>query len=426
MKGHVSVEKDAEVATIKVSTNVANDVKVTLNSAIESIIAKEGVLSSESKIDKAETKYEIGKDNTVAIGDAVAMVDGTLYDTFDNAFDAARNGKELVLLKDVTLNKIYQVEKINLSGCNIAFEKKTYFSIKFASTFHVTGTGLIYEKDPYYSVIMVANEEMTSEKAVLTIDKNVTLQGWAGLFVDSYNANGHWKNQYNFEANIYGTLIGVKDTSGDTGPAVYVNGSNQYTGADGIKVNIYQTAKLHGSGNGVYAAGYAEWVVYEGALIEGDITGFEIRAGKLTMNGGKIIGKGTPTSSTPNGNGSTSTGVGLAVAQHTTKLPIEVTVNGGTITGYTAIDQKNPQNNDSEAVSKVKVTLKGGTFECYDKGMVVAYFENYEVVTEQGATIASAIFSSGYKLQKNDKGCYRFVPLSFESDNAQSSWADVK
>ena len=73
-------------------------------------------------------------------------------------------------------------------------------------------------------------------------------------------------------------------------------------------------------------------------------------------------GFGTFTAS-PNGNGSTSGNVALAIAQHTTKLPIEVTIHDGTLKGGAAVVQDNPQNNDDEAISKVKLNIENGFYQ---------------------------------------------------------------
>lgn len=115
-----------------------------------------------------------------------------------------------------------------------------------------------------------------------------------------------------------------------------------------------------------------------GGVIEGS-TGIEIRAGKLVVNGGTIIGTAVPTTILPNGNGNTTTGAGVAVAQHTTKLDLDVVVNGGTIKGYTALYESNPQKNDAEAIAKVKLSVKGGTFAAINGGKNSIYAEDFKL-----------------------------------------------
>lgn len=106
------------------------------------------------------------------------------------------------------------------------------------------------------------------------------------------------------------------------------------------------------------------------------------------MNGGTITGNGIPTDVTPNGNGTTTDGVGIAVAQHTTKLPINVTINGGTISGYTALYQSDPENNGDEAIAKITMDVKGGEFRNTNGGTVSVYSEN------KSAFISGGYFSS--------------------------------
>ena len=54
-----------------------------------------------------------------------------------------------------------------------------------------------------------------------------------------------------------------------------------------------------------------------------------MRAGTLTMSDGEVVGNGPELVVNASDNGSTTDGAGIAVAQHTTKLPVKVTVTGG-------------------------------------------------------------------------------------------------
>ena len=134
----------------------------------------------------------------------------------------------------------------------------------------------------------------------------------------------------------------LKDDSGAYGHAVYINGTVKQAEGTVPVININPGAKVNaeGNGNGIYAAGYAEWNI-DNAYISGG-TGIEIRAGKMNVeNNAQIIGTNVPTTVTPNGNGSTTEGAGIAIAQHTTKLPIDVVINDGTISGFSALYQSN-------------------------------------------------------------------------------------
>ena len=109
-----------------------------------------------------------------------------------------------------------------------------------------------------------------------------------------------------------------------------------------------------------------------GGSVEGE-TGIEIRSGVLEVNGGSISGTGTPIEVEPNGNGSTSSGAGIAIAQHTTKLPIEVSVNGGSVSGFSALYESNPQKNDKGSLEQIEIDVLGGTFEAINGGTSPVY-----------------------------------------------------
>lgn len=90
-------------------------------------------------------------------------------------------------------------------------------------------------------------------------------------------------------------------------------------------------------------------------------TGIEMRAGHLTISGGSTIeATASVFEETPNGNGSTMTGVAVAVSQHTTNLPVSVTIEGGTLKGVKAVYEKDLQGG---AVDNITLSLTGGTFE---------------------------------------------------------------
>ena len=124
--------------------------------------------------------------------------------------------------------------------------------------------------------------------------------------------------------------------------------------------------------------------IVNGGEISG-ATGIEIRSGKLEVNGGKIVGSEVPVEVTSNGSGTTSTGAGIAVSQHTTKLPINVVINDGTIQGYSALYQSNPEKNDADAIAKIKITVKGGKLEAINEGTQVLYSENNLITVEGGS-----------------------------------------
>lgn len=114
-----------------------------------------------------------------------------------------------------------------------------------------------------------------------------------------------------------------------------------------------------------------------GGVINGG-TGIEIRSGKLTINAGTIKGVASNFLKEVNTNGTTTNGVGLAIAQHTTKKPIDVVVNGGSISGQYAIYEWNPHANPKDDIDKIKLTVKDGVFEGFATGVKCVYSEDLD------------------------------------------------
>lgn len=158
---------------------------------------------------------------------------------------------------------------------------------------------------------------------------------------------------------------------------MYVNGQIVDVEGSVPTLNLKSGAVVDGM---IYAAGYAKWNI-DGAAIA-DSAGMEIRAGILNMASGSITGTGTPTEVEPNGNDSTTDGAGLAVAQHGTKLPIEINItggliSGGLISGFTGFYESNPQKNPEADRQKVKLNISGGTILPANGGTNSVYSEDH-------------------------------------------------
>ena len=108
------------------------------------------------------------------------------------------------------------------------------------------------------------------------------------------------------------------------------------------------------------------------------VTGIEIRGGSLVVNGGKIAANGT-FKAEANGNGTTVNGAAIAVAPHSTDLPINVTVVGGEFYGPWSIYEFNSQANRTSATT---IVLKGGLYNA------PVYCENCTV--EEGVTVTNS------------------------------------
>ena len=134
-------------------------------------------------------------------------------------------------------------------------------------------------------------------------------------------------------------------------------------------------AVITANASGIYAAGYGKWNIKD-TTIKGVDTAIEIRAGEMNIEGGTFTASAVPTEVTPNGNGTTSSGSAIAVAQHTTKLPIVVNISGGRFEGYSAFYESNPQKNSDEDIAKVQLKVTGGVFNAINGGAVAVYSED--------------------------------------------------
>lgn len=338
---------------------------------------------SETKTEKSVA--QVGDMFYETLADAVASVpvDGTetTITLLNNAevenYIAINGGKNIVL---------------DLNGHDVVHNGNYLFDV-YNAKFHVTGEGTLFEnvKDGYAPIIARGSATDTADYTVITIDKGVTLKGdYTGIFVAKDAGNGY--HNYGLVINMFGTIDMGAVTDGYHYSGMYVNGSNTVSDGNVMTINLGGATIKNCAGTGIYAAGYAKWNITNSSITSGN-TGIEIRAGELTVNGATVVGNGVPTGVTPNGNGSTTDGAGIAVAQHTTKLPIKVTINSGDISGYSALYQSNPQENDAESVKKVSVAVNGGTFKAINGGTCGVYSENNCVTISGGAftDLASAV-----------------------------------
>lgn len=186
----------------------------------------------------------------------------------------------------------------------------------------------------------------------LSQDKVATLKLGSGLAVISHTyAPVFLVPQNKTDNNVLNAVLVTEAdiTSKCTYAAIQGNGNSHGTS---ITIN---GGKISGELTAIYHPQYGEMTV-NGGEIEG-ATAIEMRAGKLVVNRGTMIGNGDPFESDPNGNGATTLGAAVAAVQHTTKLDLSVEINGGTLQGARAFYQANLQNNGKEALEKISITL---------------------------------------------------------------------
>lgn len=294
----------------------------------------------------------------------VAKIGEMEYATLEEAFTAVTttDATTITLLNDAVVNnKIIISGKKNitldLGGHNVTFSTlKTFFYVNNA-TFTVNGGGSIKEANAYFAPIMMTGGPAESANyTIVNVKNGVILEGWAGMFIDQNNGNNYGM-VFNAEN---ATLTGRNDINGDTGIGLYVNGEIK-ANANNVEISL-TNATVSGTGDGMYLAGAADTTI-NGGSVTSSCTGIEIRAGSLILNNCDVTGGNESVKTNANGNGSTSENVALAVIQHTTQLPINVEINGGTFKGTAALLEANPQKNPEEATKQVGIIVNGGNFE---------------------------------------------------------------
>ena len=224
---------------------------------------------------------------------SLVKIGNKYYETFEEAIKYATNNDTITLISDVKLNdsiKIDKVININLNGNDITAPTKV-FEVD-GGFLTITGTGTIKETEPNYGVIMVKGKTEPTNKTYsgVSIGKNVTLEGWSGIFINHNSGKA-----YGVNVNLDGKINAINDTDGGAGTGVYVNGNikNQ----DAPTVNISDTAKITSTGSGLYIAGNSTFNIGK-AEIKGVESGIGIKSGTLKINGATIYATGkdnTPT-----------------------------------------------------------------------------------------------------------------------------------
>lgn len=145
------------------------------------------------------------------------------------------------------------------------------------------------------------------------------------------------------------------------------SGNSQGTDAK-FTINGGKIISTHGMG--IYAPQIRGETIINGGEITG-LTGIEIRAGRLEINGGKLVGTNEYYVK-PNSNGGTTLGAAVAIAQHTTRQPIEVVINAkdSNFDAVVPFSFANPQEHSQDILDLVTLSIKDGTFNTINDGTV--------------------------------------------------------
>ena len=289
----------------------------------------------------------IGQEEKAGL-DAV-VIDGIAVDSFDDALKRVQEGSVITINKNSIMNNDYQVYRhnftIELNKATLVCNQSFYM---FNKSLTITGEGTIRTADIDNNTPFIMCNTYDDWAVEINIDGKITVMGDACIFTNnnSKNATMNIGKDVVFDSYWYG--IATNGTS--TNSVVNFNGTSiTRAPADGEPLGFYF------AGDGIYTFNGNSKVV--------STTGIEIRAGELIINGGEYIsdGDGDPIMHA-NGSGSTGVNICISVAEHTTKLPIAVTINGGVFKAKGAAFMEGDPNNTGVATENTTIAIYGGIF----------------------------------------------------------------
>ena len=285
-----------------------------------------------------------GKAESRTQENAAASVNGKYYATLADAVAAAEAGDTVTLLADTT-------ERLSIS-------QGKAFTLDLGGNTLTHAGGYVLDIDGDLT-IKNGTVKMTGAKdtAAIWLNKTAKLTVESDAIVSVSNdaeencyCIAFYKDCTAAELTVKGTLEG--------GSGITVNGLITDTAVQNKL--LVDGATINAVNHGIYQAGNATTSV-NNSTITGS-TGIEVRAGNIETNNTSITGNGE-FSCVNNPNGTTTTGVGIAIAQHTTTLPNHLKIRVGTISCTYSVYEANPQKNSTDAISKVEISISGGSFE---------------------------------------------------------------
>lgn len=262
------------------------------------------------------------------------------YETLDEALEAAKEGETVKLMADITSDATVLINKNVVLDLNRFTATSTASSSSYANFLYVENATNITIKNG--TIVGAAGQN-----AIFAIASNLTLDN---VTIDAGKANA-------VGIVFYGTtnISAIKGDGATTRTAVSTEGfytlnvNNSTVQADvygiagnggaensGTIININNSTVetlTQGHGTAIFHPQYGILNV-DGAntVIEG-LTGIEMRAGELNVYDGTITSTlEEPLLTDPNpGEGNSVYGAAVAISQHTTQLPVDVNVSGGTL-----------------------------------------------------------------------------------------------
>lgn len=304
--------------------------------AISSDYIEEGIVL----IPDADGGYVTKEESALTAEDCVALIDSIGYKTLNDAILAADEGATIKLMADITSDATVLINKNVVLDLNRFTATSTASSISYANFLYVKNATNITIKNG--TIVGAAGQN-----AIFAIASNLTLDN---VTIDAGKANA-------VGIVFYGTtnISAIKGDGATTRTAVSTEGfytlnvNNSTVQADvygiagnggaensGTIININNSTVetlTQDHGTAIFHPQYGILNV-DGAntVIEG-LTGIEMRAGELNVYDGTITSTlEEPLLTDPNPReGNSVYGAAVAISQHTTQLPVDVNVSGGTL-----------------------------------------------------------------------------------------------
>lgn len=310
---------------------------------------------------------------------------------------AVEEGKNIKLTSDIlNVDKTLLINKeitVDLNGKTVSFTNKNHFEV-VGGNLTITGKGTVKEENPYYGAVMLRGSENIEDKSysVLTVGKDAILEGWAPIFINQKGLENNTE-AYGVVVNLYGTLKGFEDSSGDRGHGIYLNGQSKNKINYPI-INVFEGAKITTPGDGIYAAGYAKWNI-EGATITGGL-GLGIKAGIFNLKNVTVIATDSYKEAEGYGNGINSTGAAIQIESNNGYAgAIDITIDKGIYTSnhgyavqhYLNIDKKTKIVSDNKLNNLV---INGAKVSSLEKDKAIIAVDGDKILVT-GGTFSSSV-----------------------------------
>lgn len=303
---------------------------------------------------------------TYASTNTQARIGNNYYDNLSDAIFNASSTDVIKLLSNVILDESLSINKtvnINLNGNDIS-APSSVFEIRGGSL-TLTGKGTIRETSPNYGAIkLIGSSNLNDfEYSTVKVEKDVTLEGWSGIFITHDSSKSYGVNVY-----LKGKINAISDINGDSGVGIYVNGNIQDE-KNSPEIKIYDNAEIYSNGTGLYIAGYTNLYIYD-SYIEGNESGIGIKSGKLTIDGATIVCNGKDTTPTE--------GYNNGIKASGTTIQIESNI------GY---------------AGNIDINILDGTFTSHNSNVIYEYIGKGTTTQVKNINISGGTFNS--KAKKN-------------------------